>query len=204
MVTSLIHTKRLTEQPELMRFENAPSRARRGLRRGDTIISTVRTYLKAVYFVEDEQEDLVASTGFAVLTPIPGIVPEYLSFVIQSNAFIERVVANSVGIAYPAIAETRLGALHLAFPPTQREQLSLVEHIKSETRDIDEAIRRAQREIKLIREYRTRLISDVVTGKLDVRGVDLPETEGTGDQPDLDRVPQPAPDTVLGGFSKIP
>lgn len=172
-----IGTGFLTEQPELMKFEHAPSRARRALRRGDTIISTVRTYLKAVYFVANEQEDLVASTGFAVLTPVPGIVPEYLSFVIQSNTFIERVMANSVGIAYPAIAEARLGVLHLALPPTQREQLSLVEYIKAETQDIDEAIRRAQREIELIREYRTRLISDVVTGKLDVRGVDLPDPD---------------------------
>lgn len=170
----------LTEQPELVRFEDAPSRARRVLRRGDTIISTVRTYLKAVYFVADEQEDLVASTGFAVLTPMPSVVPEYLSFVIQSNTFVERVMVNSVGIAYPAIAETRLGALHLALPPTKREQLSLVEHIKGETESMDEAIRRAQREIDLIREYRTRLISDVVTGKLDVRGVDLPEPEESG------------------------
>jgi type I restriction enzyme S subunit len=194
----------LTEQPELMRFENAPSRARRGLRRGDTIISTVRTYLKAVYFVEDEQEDLVASTGFAVLTPVPGIVPEYLSFVIQSNAFIERVVANSVGIAYPAIAETSLEALHLALPPTQREQLSLVEYIKGETQNIDEAIRRAQREIDLIREYRTRLISDVVTGKLDVREVELPEAKESEYQPGLDRVPESAPNTVLGVFSEVP
>lgn len=159
----------LTEQPESMRFDNAPSRARRVLKQGDTIISTVRTYLKAVYFVADEQEDLIASTGFAVLTPVPGVVPECLSFVIQSNTFVERVMANSVGVAYPAIAETRLGALHLALPPTEQEQLSMVEYIKRETQDIDEAIRRTQREIDLIREYRTRLISDVVTGKLDVR-----------------------------------
>jgi len=167
----------LTEQPELMRFGDAPSRARRVLKQGDTIISTVRTYLKAVHFVADGQEDLVASTGFAVLTPVPSVVPECLSFVIQSNTFVERVMANSVGIAYPAIAETRLGALHLALPSTVSEQLLMVEYIKRETQTIDEAISRAQREIDLIREYRTRLISDVVTGKLDVRGVELPEPD---------------------------
>jgi type I restriction enzyme S subunit len=167
----------LTEQPELMRFGDAPSRARRVLKQGDTIISTVRTYLKAVYFVADDQKNLIASTGFAVLTPNPNVVPEYLSFVIQSNTFVERVMANSVGIAYPAIAEPRLGALHLALPPTVSEQLLMVHYIKRETQTIDEAIRRAQREMELIREYRTRLISDVVTGKLDVRGAELPESD---------------------------
>jgi type I restriction enzyme S subunit len=167
----------LTEQPELMQFGDAPSRARRVLKQGDTIISTVRTYLKAVYFVAGDQKDLIASTGFAVLTPNPNVVPEYLSFIIQSNTFVERVMANSVGIAYPAIAETRLAALHLALPPTVSEQILMVEYIKRETQTIGEAIRRAQLEIDLIREYRTRLISDVVTGKLDVRGAELPELD---------------------------
>jgi type I restriction enzyme, S subunit len=179
------------------------------LKQGDTIISTVRTYLKAVYFVANDQEDLVASTGFAVLTPNPNVVPEYLSFVIQSNTFVERVMANSVGIAYPAIAETRLGALHLALPPTVSEQLLLVERIKRETQTIDGAIRRAQREMDLIREYRIRLISDVVTGKLDVRGVELSELgvseRSVGTRPDgLESVvveglsdPEEVPDAAL-------
>lgn len=176
------------------------------LKQGDTIISTVRTYLKAVYFVADAQEDLIASTGFAALTPVPRVVPEYLSFVIQSNTFVERVMEHSVGIAYPAIAETRLGALHLALAPTELEQLSIIEHIRGETQAIDEAIRRAQREITLIREYRTRLISDVVTGKLDVRGVELPEaeTDGTEAPPGVQETSLPVFDAAFGEPYGIP
>lgn len=173
-----VGTGTLTEQPELMSFGNSPSRARRVLRKGDTIISTVRTYLKAVYFVAGEHENLVASTGFAVLTPGPNIVPEYLSFVIQSNNFVERIMASSVGTAYPAISEARLGRMHVAMPPSNYEQASIIEHINSDTQAIDKAISHARREIELLREYRTRLISDVVTGKLDVRDVELPDVEG--------------------------
>jgi len=44
----------LIQKPEHLRFERAPSRARRVVHKGDTIISTVRTYLKAVYFIEDD------------------------------------------------------------------------------------------------------------------------------------------------------
>lgn len=167
----------LMEPPERMRFADAPSRARRILKKGDTIISTVRTYLKAVYFVSEDADDLIASTGFAVLTPCSGIVPEYLSFVIQSSSFVERVTAHSVGIAYPAIPETRLGAFHLVLPPTELEQLEIVERINEETQAMNKAIQRAQREIELVREYRSRLIADVVTGKLDVRGVELPDLD---------------------------
>jgi len=173
---------RLLEPPEQMRFGNAPSRARRILQPGDTIISTVRTYLRAVFFVDIDQPNLIASTGFAVLTPRPGIEPRFLSYAVQSNAFIERVVANSVGVAYPAITETRLGAFPIALPPSRDEQRSILRHVAVETESIDRAIGRAQREIALIGEYRTRLIADVVTGKVDARH--LASTSRDADEPD--------------------
>jgi len=52
-----------------LNFKDAPSRARRILSKGDTIVSTVRTYLKAIAFIENVQSNLICSTGFAVLTP---------------------------------------------------------------------------------------------------------------------------------------
>lgn len=161
---------RLVKELERIRFEAAPSRARRVLRRGDTIISTVRTYLKAVWYVNEDADDLIASTGFAVLTPGSSVEPEYLGYVIQSTAFVNRVTANSIGIAYPAIAETVLGRFPVALPSTVNEQQFIVAHIKTESAPLDDAIARAEEEIKLIREYRDRLIADVVTGQIDVRG----------------------------------
>lgn len=165
-----VQTGRLAKELERIRFEAAPSRARRVLRRGDTIISTVRTYLKAIWYVSEDTDDLIASTGFAVLTPGKSVEPEYLGYVIQSSAFVNRVAANSIGIAYPAIAETVLGRFPVALPPTVEEQQAIVAHIKTESAPLDEAITRAEDEIKLIREYRDRLIFDAVTGQVDVRG----------------------------------
>ena len=165
-----VQTGRLVKEPERIRFEAAPSRARRVLRRGDTIISTVRTYLKAIWYVGEDADDLIASTGFAVLTPGSGVEPEYLGYVIQSSPFVNRVTANSIGIAYPAIAETVLGRFPVALPPTVDEQQAIVAHIKTESAPLDDAIARTEEEIKLIREYRDRLIFDAVTGQVDVRG----------------------------------
>jgi type I restriction enzyme S subunit len=164
-----VGTRRLFREPQSMRFDEAPSRARRVVRRFDTLISTVRTYLRAVYFVKDDEKDLIASTGFAVLTPRKSVYPEFLSLVVQSNAFIDRVTAYSVGIAYPAIAETVLGSFHLAFPPTISEQEAIVAWIQKEIAPVDTALEQAQSELALIREYRARLISDVVIGQLDLR-----------------------------------
>lgn len=165
-----VQTGRLTKEPERIRFEAAPSRARRVLQRGDTVISTVRTYLKAIWYVNEDADDLIASTGFAVLTPEGGVEPEYLGYVIQSSAFVNRVAANSIGIAYPAISESVLGRFHVALPPNVTEQKDIVSHIKRESAPLDDAITRAEDEIKLIREYRDRQIADVVTGQIDVRG----------------------------------
>ena len=54
--------------------------------------------------------------------------------------------------------------------PRKDEQEAILSHIEIETKDLDEAIARAEEEIKLIREYRDRQIADVVTGQVDVRG----------------------------------
>ena len=60
--------------------------------------------------------------------------------------------------------------VRLVFPPVH-EQRIILDHLSAETKAIEHAIGDAQREIELLREYRTRLITDVVTGKLDVCAV---------------------------------
>lgn len=164
-----VETGRLVRKPVQYCFANAPSRARRILMRGDVIVSTVRTYLKAIWFVESEPVDLIASTGFAVLSPNPDVEPEYLNFIVQDTNFVDRVVANSVGIAYPTIAESVLSQLKIALPDSREEQRLLVSSIKPQIQPCTIAISSLEREIELLREYRTRLTADVVTGKLDVR-----------------------------------
>ncbi len=163
-----IGTGCLVEQPKRIRFRDSPSRARRVVRLGDTIISMVRTYLKAVWYVEKSDHDLIASTGFAVLTPKLGTWPKFVNYLCQSESFTNQVTANSVGVAYPAIAETKLGAFKVAVPPLP-EQTAIARFLDKTSSRIDDAIARAQRKVELLREYRERLISDVVTGKLDVR-----------------------------------
>jgi len=74
----------------------------------------------------------------------------------------------------PAIGEGEVRAIRVPYPPVE-EQIEIIEHVKAQTAAIDQAITRAEREIELMREYRTRLISDVVTGQVDVRGIEVTE-----------------------------
>ena len=163
-----VATGRLTAKPERIRFGNSPSRARRVVRPGDTIVSTVRTYLKAVWHAEHPGDDLVASTGFAVLTPPRGAFPRFVSYFCQSDPFTNRVTAEAVGIAYPAIAETRLGTFEVCIPPYP-EQAAIVRFLDHADRRIRRYIRAKQQLIALLEEQKQATIHQAVTGQIDVR-----------------------------------
>ena len=175
---SAVGTGTLSGEPQAIAFDAAPSRARRRLAPNDILISTVRTYLKAIYFFRYWPRDAVASTGFAVLTPKPGIIPELMAYALMTPRFIDVVISRSVGVAYPAIAETRLSALHLALPPDESEQQLILNAIKTDTKLVDEAIAKERSQIDLILEYRDGLIAAVVTGQLDVRDAAVRVVEG--------------------------
>jgi type I restriction enzyme S subunit len=66
--------------------------------------------------------------------------------------------------------------------PSEEEQTLIIDYIKRTSKDIEVAITRFSNEIKLLQEYRTRLISDVVTGKVDVRDIEIPEYEADSDE----------------------
>lgn len=140
----------LVAEPQEMRFEDAPSRARRLVRSGDTIVSTVRTYLLAVWPVPDGAEDLVVSTGFAVLTP-RNVDPRYFSWWVRSDPFIEDVVARSVGVSYPAINALELGDLKV-WLPSPNEQRAIADFLDTETDRIDATIAKKRRMIGLVED----------------------------------------------------
>ena len=76
----------------------------------------------------------------------------------------------------------RLFDLRLPVPPFVDQQ-AIVKYLDNATTNVDGAITRARRQIELVEEYRTRLIADVVTGKLDVReaATQLPDEDGDQD-----------------------
>ena len=90
------------------------------------------------------------------------------------------------GITIMHIYSSQLKCMRLALPPLP-EQAAIVEYLNRATADIDAAIARARRQVELLQEYRTRLIADVVTGKLDVReaAAQLPD-EGDDQDPIAD------------------
>ena len=149
---------------ENMLFGNAPSRARRVVRDGDTIVSTVRTYLKAIAPIYRPIPNMVVSTGFAVIRPRT-VNPVFISYLMRSNRFIETVVAHSTGVSYPAINASKIGTFQLPLPPLP-EQKAIADFLDKETQKIDQLIEKTKAAIDLLKEGRSSLISHAVTGQI--------------------------------------
>ncbi len=146
-------------------FADAPSRARRIVRQGDVIISTVPTYLKAIARIEPTDANLIVSTGFAVIRPRE-LDGGFAAYALSSPYFVDRVVAHSVGVSYPAINASELACLDIAFPPLP-EQQAIVAFLDRETARIDALVAKKERLIELLQEKRTALITRAVTKGID-------------------------------------
>ncbi|PKO27596.1 MAG: restriction endonuclease subunit S [Betaproteobacteria bacterium HGW-Betaproteobacteria-5] len=150
------------EKTEYLEFKDAPSRARRIVRDGDVLVSTVRTYLKAIAPIESPPENLIASTGFAVVRPNQGCVSGFLKYSLQSERFVDEVIARSTGVSYPAINASDLGRIYVPAPPVG-EQTTIAAFLDRETAKIDGLIAEQEKLISLLAEKRQATISHAVT-----------------------------------------
>lgn len=151
---------------ERMTFKDAPSRARRVVRAGDVIMSTVRTYLKAIAVVPDHVFPMVASTGFLVARAKQNITPSYLGYVLKSHSFVSAIEMQSVGVSYPAINSSDAVKNYIPLPP-KKVQETIVSYLNLRCAPIDEAISRHRQAIEKLEEYRNAIISRTVSGMTD-------------------------------------
>ena len=153
-------TKGINGYQELL-MSDAPSRARKIAKKGDTIISTVRTYLKAIAYLND---DYIVSTGFCVVRP-KKVNSKYLNYTIMSDSFTGPVSKYAWGVSYPAISSSQLVNIPIPFPESIEQQLSIVDYLDYKMLQINQLIDIKQEQIENINKQRQTLIYDYVTGK---------------------------------------
>jgi type I restriction enzyme, S subunit len=146
-------------------FAEAPSRARRCVKDADVIVSTVRTYLRAIAQVVNPPRNMIVSTGFAVVRP-RSLHSRFLGYLVESEYVIAEVISRSVGVSYPAINSSDLMCIKLPLPPIS-EQRGIAEFLDRETAKIDALITEQERLIALLKEKRQAVISHAVTKGLD-------------------------------------
>ena len=97
-------------------FANAPSRARRVLRGGDTIVGTVRPGNRSFAFIHEPASNLTASTGFAVLRPSAVANTEFVYLAATQDSSIEHLAHVADGGAYPAVRPDVVSGLQSLVP----------------------------------------------------------------------------------------
>lgn len=145
------------------KFCNAPSRARRIVKKDDLLISTVRTYLKAITSILDDVDDnVICSTGFAVLTPKHTIDPLYLHYLSRSEIYIDEIVSRSTGVSYPAINASEIGNLECILPPLCEQRL-IGSFLHRKSSEVEGIIQSKLKYISLLEQQRQSIITEAVT-----------------------------------------
>jgi len=142
----------------LIEFKAAPSRARRIVKAGDIIVSTVRPYLKAFARITDLSKNLIASTGFAVLRARPNVNGGYVYQHVLSDSFVKYLEEKMTGSSYPAVNASDVADYQMPVP-TAVEQ----ENIDRILSDVDTLIDKVEAEIKKTKELKKGLMRQLLT-----------------------------------------
>ena len=133
--------------------------------KGDVLFCKLRPYLAKVI---SPQCKGVCVGEFLVLRPEDLMNHKFLEILLRTKLLIDVINSSTFGAKMPRADWDFIGNLRIGIPPLT-EQIRIVQSIDTAINPILDTISRVMKEIQLLSEYRTRLISDVVTGKLDVR-----------------------------------
>ncbi len=151
---------------------------RRGLPKVGDILLTTEAPLGHVALVDDES--IALAQRIIRFRPDPSLLrSDFALYCMNSRYFQCQLAERGTGSTAVGIKASKLPQLRIALPPVS-EQEQICFRISSDCMPLESAIARAESEIALMQEYRTRLTADIVTGKLDVRAaaMSLPEIVG--------------------------
>ena len=160
---------------EHLYFEDAPSRARRLLSEGATIISSVRPNLQAVAYIAKKDASLVCSTGFNVVTPFPfRFVSKFLYYCLVSENAKQYFCANATGVGYPAVSDKAFGSVEIPIPP-RSEQERIAAFLDEKCAAVDKALEIKRKQLESLTEVWQSSLSAIT-----LRGVEDEPLVNTG------------------------
>lgn len=144
--------------PEHITFVESPSRARKRVRRGDVLMSTVRPNLQAFAHFDLDGDDFVASTGFAVITASKSNDGKFLYQSILSDDVGRQVAALVAGSNYPAISSSNVKNLEIITPPPPEQQ-----KIATILFSVDDVIETTRAQIDKLKDLKTGMVQELLT-----------------------------------------
>ena len=168
----------LVAEPREIASTEVPSRARRRVHSGDVLVSTVRPNLRGFARITRAIYNLIASTGFAVLSPRQNTISSYIYHHVMTSGFAVYLENATTGQAYPAVRPADVAAYKLSLPPLS-EQRAIAAVLDS----IDEAIERADEVIAASEHLRDALLHELLTRGLPGQHSEWKEAPGLGTIP---------------------
>jgi type I restriction enzyme S subunit len=164
----LIDGKVIPEQTVTISEEAAMRLRRHWFESGDIALAR-RGELGRCAVISEMQAGWICGTGTIKLRVKPNkLNPKYCALLFDDPRLRSDLKLMSIGATMDNLNEGMIGRLVIALPPLD-EQVAILEFVEKYRKGIDALIVEGKRAIELLREYRTRLTADVVTGKLDVR-----------------------------------
>ena len=140
---------------QVIKKENAPSRAQRLASYGDVFYQTVRPYQRNNYLFENVDKDMVFSTGYAQLRS--KLDSYFLLTLVQNDNFVKVVLDNCTGTSYPAINGSELGKITVQIPSNEVE----ANQIGKVFRGIDKSITLHQRKLDHLQLQKNALLQQM-------------------------------------------
>lgn len=163
--------------PQVLLGKDAPSRARKKVATGDTLVSMTRPNLNAVALVPPSLDGQIASTGFDVLRPRDGIDPRWLAYLVRTEQFVSAMSELVQGALYPAVRTKDVRAYVAPLAP-QEEQTRIANQLDTLLARIHACNDRLAAIPALLKRFREAVLAFATTGELTAewRAAHLPAT----------------------------
>ena len=181
-IASIDNAAQRVVSPKVYVGKDAPSRARQLVRHGNTLFSTVRTYLKNVAMVPSEFDGQVASTGFCVLNPASEVNDKFVFYFVLNDEFLSKLNPLQRGTSYPAVRDADVLSQEVPLPPLP-EQHRIVAEIEKQFTRLDASVAALKRAQANLKRYRASVLKAACEGKLVPTEAALAGSEGRDYEP---------------------
>ncbi|TLD40776.1 MAG: Type I restriction-modification system, specificity subunit S [Candidatus Jettenia ecosi] len=193
--TNVDHGKIVVKDLLRININNVPASRNAVLSEGEIIVVRSGAYTADSAIVPKEFTGSVA--GYDMVMTVFKAMPEYVALALLSKYLRDdQLIQASMRAAQPHLNKEELGSSLIILPQNEEQEI-IVLVTEKKLNALDLAISRIEREISLMQEYRTRLISDVVTGKTDVRDIAIPDIADIDDTID-ESIEEPEGEEALG------
>lgn len=165
-ITSIDSLSKFISNTRKIPVDKAPHRARKLLKRGDTIFATTRPYLKNIAYISKIFNNYIASTGFCVIRPKKTIADTvYIFYIVNSENFVSQVLPFQRGASYPAVSDSNVYNCKIPLPPLS-EQKKIVAYINNLRQKVNKLKKIQKEQLKDLEELKKSILDKVFKGEL--------------------------------------